>query len=49
MTMKRKTKSTTGARRPPNPKASRSGFGFHSEGKYSKADRRGGKRLAGEE
>jgi hypothetical protein len=34
----------TVARRPANPKASRSGSGFHEPSRYSKKDRRAGKR-----
>ena len=37
------------ARRPANPKAQRSGSGFHEHSRYSKKDRRSGERSASEE
>ncbi len=51
--MPRKKKRPSGgnpsARRPANPKASRSGSGFHEPSRYSKKDRRAGRRSAAED
>lgn len=41
--------SQAGARRPADPKAMKSGSGFHSASRYLKRDRRAGKRPAADD
>jgi hypothetical protein len=45
----KRPKDRTVARRPANPKASRSGAGLHEASRYSKKDRRAGKRRAADD
>ncbi len=49
MANKKRPKSRVVARRPADPKAQKSGSGFHTEAKYSKRDRAAGKRRPDDE